>query len=393
MQRINSVLILLILSQMVSSCIKPYDPDIQSKDVQKYVVSGQLTDDSSQQIIYISMTSPVDSPRFIPVSGCRVTISDNKGNEFPMSDIGGGWGHMGGDGSYRTWINPAFMVPGAAFKIDIITPSGEHISSDFDQLKECPDVDSVYYDKKAMQTANTGKTFNGIEFYLDLKGTAKQSRNFRWEVTETWEHHADYELQWYYDGTTHHVWPPDYSMQICWTTANINTIFTLSTGNLAENKYFRFPLNFVGSEGPRLVYGYSLLVKQYGLSEQAYNYWDQLRINSTQQGGLYAKQPLAIKGNLHNITNPGVDVLGFFGASSVKTKRVFIKNVPDLPLTYSPTCTWDTLGKDGYAAYSPSQYPLYLMGTFSGPKRIVLAKECVDCRSRGGNNIKPSFWP
>ena len=385
MRRINSALILLMLSWMVSSCIKPFDPDIQSSDVQKYVVTGQITDVDGFQFIKISKTSPVGDPQDIPVPGCSVRILDDKGNSFNMIEKA--------NSNYTAFIDSRFLVPGTSFKIDITTPSGENISSDFDQMGRCPEIDSVYYEKKDLQITNTGKTFNGIQFFIDLKGAATDSRNFRWEATETWEYHSDYPLQWYYDGEMHHVYPPDYSLQVCWTTASINTIFTLSTGNLVENKYAKLPLNFLGSNGPRLLYGYSLLIKQYALSEAAYNYWDQLRTNSTQQGGLYQQQPLTIKGNLHNITNPKDGVLGFFGVSSVKTKRVFIQNVPGLEVTYTTPCVADTLGWGGLSVYLPSEYPIYLAGNAIRPYNYVLSKECVDCRSRGGNTVKPPYWP
>jgi len=145
----------------------------------------------------------------------------------------------------------------------------------------------------------------------------------------------------------------------------VKNIYTLSTNLLAENKFKHMPLHFVDNySSQRLKYGYSLLVRQYSLSDEAYKYWDKIRINTNEQGGLYAKQPLAIKGNLKNLTFPDQQVLGFFGASEVKSKRIFIRKVENLPCEYIDC--------------EPETKP---------------ELQCVDCLSVGGTNVKPYFWP
>lgn len=384
MLRTNSMLIFLISVLMVSSCIKPYDPDIQSLDAERFVVTGQVTDRDGLQKVNVSMTSPIGDPQYLPVTGCAVVITDINGMEFPMNEIG--------NGDYQCLIDPAFLVPGTSFMVKITTPGGEVINSDFDQLTQGPEVDSIYFVRKDIQGQSIGQIFKGIQFYIDLDASSGDSHYYRWEEIETWEYHADYPLIWYYDGSIHQVSPPDYSRKVCWSTTKVPEIYTLSTDNLVENKYNMLPIHFVNNRSSRLMYGYSLLIKQYALSEAAYIYWDQLRINSNLQGGLYAKQPIAIKGNLHNLTNPTQVVLGFFGASSLKTKRIFIRSVPDLLLNFSTLCYPDTL-KRGFADFGPGDYPVYLKGDQAAYKMIQLGEECVNCLKLGGTNVKPDFWP
>jgi len=253
-------------------------------------------------------------------------------------------------------------------------------------------VDSVYYIRKDLPTNITGQVISGIQFYVDLDGGNINSRFFRWEAIETWEYHVDYPREWYYDGSVHHISPPDYSRKVCWATQLVKNIYTLSTEDLVQNKYDRLFLHFVDNHTSRLKYGYSLLINQFALSEAAYSYWDQMRINSSEQGGLYEKQPLSISGNLHNNTNPDQKVLGFFSASSVESKRIFIRNVENLELDFPTFCTPGVLRK-GLIEISPEDYPAFLMGNDKGYWNVQLANECVDCLSIGGINIKPDFWP
>jgi hypothetical protein len=154
-----------------------------------------------------------------------------------------------------------------------------------------------------------------------------------------------------------------------------------------------FPLHFVDNHTSRLMYGYSLLINQFALSEAAYSYWDQLRINSSEQGGLYEKQPLSITGNLHNNINPDQKVLGFFSVSSVKSKRIFVRDIDNFSFDFTDFCSPETLGVGGLRSIDPSEYPAFLAGNSFEYYGIQLSQYCVDCFSLGGINIKPVFWP
>jgi hypothetical protein len=385
MHQIKFVIFFLGLVVIIPSCIIPYEPHIDSKDINKYVVSGQVTDNNVIQTVSVSMASPVGDPDFFPVAGCYLRIYDDKGHEFVMNESG--------TGIYKVLIDEHYLIPGASFKVEILTPDGTSIESDFDRMNECPEVDSVYFVRKENLINNTGHDTRGLQFYIDLDCKNINSRFFRWEVTETWEYQVEYPREWYYDGTVHHITPPDSSRMVCWSTEPVKNIYTLSTEDLVENKYYMYPLNFVDNHTSRLMYGYSTLINQFALSEAAYSYWDQLRINGSERGGLYEKQPMSIRGNLYNKTNPDQEVLGFFSASSVKSKRIFVRDVENLALDFSTYCAPETLLVGGLRSIDPSEYPAFLMGNKIKYFAIQLSQYCVDCMALGGTIKKPDFWP
>ncbi len=384
--RQNSLLIVAVLALMLTSCIKAYDPEIKSQDAVKFVVSGQINKGDTVQRINISKTSPVSQPVHFQVSGCTVTIIDDKGNTYNAVDVN--------NGDYESVIPQSALTPGTSFKLNVILPDGVNIVSDFDQLNECPDIDSVYYTVKSIPSTVPQLVTQGIQFYLNLDAGDLPCRNFKWEATETWEYHSSYAIEWYYNGKIHHVSPPDFSKMVCWKTAAVKDVFTLTTKNLVQNKYSQFPLHFVDNYStPRLVFGYSLLVRQYALSEAAFAYWEKVQINSNQQGGLYEKQPLAINGNMHNVTHPDEEVLGFFGVTAVTSRRIFVKNVENLPLEYYKDCESGTILKEGLKKIPTSLYPAYLYGGPYGYEDRLIDPTCVDCLRLGGKNVKPDFWP
>ena len=375
---------------MATSCIEEYKPILEIKDIEKYVVYGNISDQEGYQTINISTTSNTENPQYIPISGCDVIISDDLGNIFQLEELN--------PGEYRVWIDQEYLNVGKSYKIDITTPAGIEISSDYDTIPDCADIDSVYYIREDIPTTNLDKPIQGIQFYTDFNGSDHHSKYYMYSIEETWEYHARYPKMWLLEGAVYfsevltEIDPPDYSTFYCWKTQMVSDVFVLSTNNLSENKYSKFPLHYVKNTTEKLAYGYSVLIKRYALSEPAYYYWTKIKNNIINDGGLYEKQPELIKGNLYNLTNSNQEVLGYFFASSNKTKRTFVETIEDLELTYTDMCDVHEFATDRILLSVPAYArPAYLV---FGPAEFGwLGIHCTDCTSLGGTTIKPVFWP
>jgi hypothetical protein len=384
MRLINTLIWSIALCLALTFCIKPFTPEINKSDQALYVISGQITDQEGYQYVNVSISAEVSDPEYQPVPGCEAEIIDSLGNVFPLEDIG--------QGEYRAWMYADDLVPGMSYMLKVVTPTGEEIISDYDEMPSCPQVDSIYYFVEEHPTNDPEVSEHGINFYIDLDATGYDSRFFRWEIEETWEYHMDFIKQWYYDGAIQKLDPPDRSTEICWYTGELSEIFTVSTKNLSVNSYGKYPLHFVNNRTTRLSYIYSLLIKQYAISEPAYEYWDKLRTNSQVNGGLYEQQPLPIDGNLHFTSNPDQRVLGFFSATSVKSKRIFVSEIEGLEIDPAPLCSGPApLGIFGWSEFEPYEYPIYF--TRIDGAIFTLPDQCVDCTLLGGKNTKPEFWP
>ncbi len=376
---------MLIVFQMLASCIEEYIPSIEAGETKKYVVSGQLTNESEDQVISVALASSIRDPGPAPLNDCEVRISDEDGNKYSGKEFEGG--------KYRIRIPVEKLVPGHSYRLEITTPAGTELVSDFEELPDCPLIDSVYYLRDSLPTNDPETFIEGIRFYLDLDARGYENTFFKFDVEETWEYHSEYPLEWYYDGQLlHHVDPWDYSHFVCWKTLRIPEIFILSTGELKQNTYSRFPLHFVDNSTQRLVYLYSILVKQYAISNQAYLFWDQLRINNIEEENQYETQPLPIQGNIRNITDPKQEVLGYFAVCSVSKKRIFVKDVPDLEIHFQPDCGVALL-RYGLRDLTPDVYhfPVYLY--IDRGAYYELSPECIFCEMLGGSTTRPAYWP
>lgn len=383
MPRIKNRIALMLLLLAVVSCIRPFDPLIEAGEENKYVVSGCITDEEGAQTVFVSVSAPMESPEYLPLGGCTVTVTDDRGNSFSFQETE--------TGRYSAWIGKELLSPGTVYQLRVSTPSGALITSVPDTMPACPPIDSLYFIVEDHPTPVASVSIRGLQFYTDLDAEGFSSHYYKWEMEETWEFHAAHAKEWYFDGNFHQIDPPDSSTFYCWFYSRVKNIFTLSTKNLARNEYQRFPLHFVDGSTNRLSVLYSILVRQMAISEAAYLYWDQLRINSNDQGGLYEKQPLAVKGNLEDANGSGKEVLGFFHAASVKSIRIFLVN-PGMDLTYTDYCNEYTLGHFGWDEFLPKEFPVYFYFPKTGGL-LILNKECVECEMLGGVTVKPDYWP
>ncbi|RLD40888.1 MAG: hypothetical protein DRI86_14455 [Bacteroidetes bacterium] len=379
---INRIIIAILLSIVWQSCVKQIEPDIETLDADKYVVSGILLDRDGFQSISVSRTSDLNSTKYIPISGCQIKVirSDNFEIFYHEYQLG----------SYQSYIMNSFIDKSKSYKVQVKTPEGDLLESSYESFSSCPDVDKVYYEVEYSESANNLIDYYGYQFYIDLDASETDSRYYLYHLIETFEHHSPYPLEYWWNGVLHREVPPDYSKMYCWVTTDIKDVFPLSTESLSTNKYSRYKLNYTSNRTQRLQHTYSLLIEQMSLSKDAYEYWNQMRINLKQTGGMYNSQPIAVKGNLKNLVDGGKDVLGYFGTSSIKDKRIFVSPSPFEIVDNS--CTMRVL-RFGYREISWAEYPAYIYSESGAPTNKLMDKACVDCTKMGGVLTKPSYWP
>ena len=238
----------------------------------------------------------------------------------------------------------------------------------------------------------------GVQFFLDFKAPDDFGRYYRVSAEETYEHHATYPIGIYFAGQFFYQ-PADYSLFTCYSIEPLNNIYLISTKDLNKNQYIKYQMNFVSNQTQRLMYKYSLLVKQMSISDEAYDFWNNLNKNNQESGGLYDTQPALVEGNIYSVSDPNERVLGFFGVSSVKSKRIVVSNIPiSFPDDYH--CTPSKPNWEGGWPFNTSyvEWPIYFVNYYDisssspNPELYVADKDCFDCRLIGGTTVKPDYW-
>jgi hypothetical protein len=383
--QVNKFLIGVAILVGCGSCIEPFEPELkESQEV--IVISGVITDQPGVHTVEISLSSPYNDPSFVPLSGCIVTVMDERGDtRFYQESV---------PGIYEALLPASYLAVGKAYSLAVITPDESVYQSDYDTLLACPPVDSLYFEVMSQATRDPDETLYGIQFYSDMAVTSGTAGSYRWVLEETWEYKSPYTGTYiWFGGDSIFLLLAD-TVSTCYMTEPIRNIYTATTRSLSVNGLRHNPLSNVSNETPRLKFKYSLLVEQQSLSGGAFEYWDRLKSMVSGTGGLYETQPPVTTGNIYNTEDPDERVLGYFYATQSTERRINVENHHDFFIP-NFTCKLDTFANLQEVQDAFLGYPNYLFSSDPEaplPPFLSTSTKCFDCTLKGGTNKEPEFW-
>jgi hypothetical protein len=378
--KVFGYLLLIVCAQLLlfSNCKQIYIPPAIKGNNQYLVVDGMIRNGMDSTVIILSRSANLgDSAGPQPELGAQVSIIGQSSGTFPLIDLG--------TGSYAA--GQLSLDISQNYQLRITTQDGRQYASDFIPVRQSPPIDSLHW-----QADSTGVTV-----YVNTHDPQNNTRYYQWDYTETWEHRAHYnstiELQ--LDGSTIPR-PQDQQIFRCWTNANSTNISVITTTGLSQDLVNENPLISIDNQSVRISILYSVLVRQYAITQQAYEYWQNLKQNTELTGSIFDPQPSEVPGNIHCLTNPVEPVLGYVSASSESTARLFISINQLNSWFYQPFtgCSFWVPDSDSLAYYAtlPTIIQPFLYCTINCVTALTYA-DCVDCRFFGGTNVSPGFWP
>ncbi|MEZ5069857.1 MAG: DUF4249 family protein [Bacteroidales bacterium] len=189
--------------------------------------------------------------------------------------------------------------------------------------------------------------------------------------------------------------PGQRCLERCWITDTLSDIHTLDMSQMEPSPIRKLPLNFVDTQTRRLHQRYSLLVRQYALSQGAFFYWNELRKNLETQGGLFQSQPALTPSNLCNVEDPEEIVIGYFSLSAMAEKRVFVDRPGDLDLSTEPGYCLPGEVPPFLFAFPDSYLPIFLAYAWVDGIREFgeVNAYCIDCRcEENSTHLMPEWW-
>ena len=371
-----------VLAIMVTGCVQSFEPKVLNSASNLLVVDGFINGKGVSTIKLRRSIKLGDQGTYPAETGAQLTIESQLGSAYPLQESAEG-----------TYTSPAQnLVQGSNYRLRIHTRDGHDYASDFTALKITPKLDQFEGRIQA----------NGVQLFLSTHDESGQSQYYRWDYTETWEFTSIYESYYRYAGNNKVVLRGE-DIYHCWRTEPSTNIVTTSTVRLSQDAVRDFRLLYLAGSSERLRYKYSIMLRQYALSQAEFDYWEAVKKNTENIGTLFDPLPSQVQGNVHCLSAPDEPVLGFVGATSVVEQRLFIdrfKLPPEWQFkeTLYPHCL---LGLDEFPAprYKGMTYDDFFRDSVfrtpvSRKEGAYTAQviECVDCRIRG-TNVKPSFWP
>jgi len=289
--------------------------------------------------------------------------------------------------------------PSMKYALDIRIENS-HYRSDFISPVHTPEIDEVTW------SINTDKS---MDIMVSTHDSTNRTKYFFWRFEEDWEFIAPLLAEARYDPVTKSVIPhshllPD-NKYYCWRRDESKSMLYSSSDRLSESVVKNRKIHQISPNDPRFCYLYSILVKQYGLDKEAYDYFENLQRNIEESGSLFAPQPTEIEGNMRCLSNPDELVIGYIAITKEVTHRLFI-DMEKLNL-YRPEDSCSTeLTPEGEppGEFVPSRHYPTIEIAFDGGLGIYqvivpgvrwycFMLRCVDCTYTGNTKNKPAFWP
>ncbi|TYC12013.1 DUF4249 domain-containing protein [Bizionia gelidisalsuginis] len=386
------------------------------------VVEATLTNEVKHQEVTLSRTYFIEGNSQVLENGANVSIVNTMGNTYNFS--------QNNEGIYIS--NTAFeALPNTNYTLYITTSSGKRYKSTEAQLTPISNIDELY-----AELTQEGPNADKVQVLVNSNNETTNAQYFRYEYIETHKiivpYYSNLDAQVNNvvgDGLQYNIYtvPKTENKQTCYITNSSNTIIQTSTSDLNNNIVNKFPVRVIEKDNALLREQYSIDVKQYVQSFEAYQYYKIINDLGADESLLSESQPGFVVGNIKPMDNNSKRVIGYFDVSWVSSKRLFF-NFNDVNITQPPypyDCEYETdvydptfpypfnynvnhlkldytltggagnppvpnqrallynyLTKENYQ-YLEHEYPIY----------TLVSPVCGDCTSfSSSSNIQPDFW-
>tara|TARA_R110002073_G_scaffold108336_1_gene243303 strand:+ start:12130 stop:13308 length:1179 start_codon:yes stop_codon:yes gene_type:complete len=390
MKKILYYVSFLILLTTFNSCIEEFNAGtVEFEDA--IVIEASITSEFKFQKILLSRTHKFEEDNPSVETGATVLVTSSSNTTYTFNETE--------PGVYTSDIQFSAQ-PSISYQLSVTASNGRgYISQPTELTSNTSAIEDIY----AIRETNEDGV-DGIGIYIDNFDPTDTSKYYGYEFEETYQIIAPF---WNPNDLvlvpatattplTTAVVPRTQEERECYTTVNSIGRLLTDTNLLTEDRVSRFLVKFFPIDDIRLSSRYSILIKQYTQSAEAYNYLETLNEFSSSESLFSQNQPGFLAGNIFSTNNTNEKVLGFFEVSSVVEERVFVDrselfdvNQPfDWPCEiFEPTFT------ELLRLLRLERVTFYFENPIEPgvPPYQVVTSRCGDC-TQLGSNIKPNFW-
>jgi len=377
------------------ACIEPFVPE-PSLTGGVLVVDGLISDAEGPYVVNLTRSAPLNSDAPTPEEGASVSVHLSEGAEYPFAEVS--------PGIYQSSPAEFIGVVGATYTLNITASDGKKYSSTPEVLKRVPLIDSVYFEPSVRLADITADTITGVAILVDTHDPQNATTYYRWEWEEAWEIKVPYPNRYDWE-----IWPVltptferfgyeiynDRKVEMCYSSGVSSGLLLGSSVGLVHDRISKFELNYVSTEGYKLNSVYSIKVRQYALDEKEYRYWVELEKLSELLGTLFDPQPYDLRGNLYSVSDPDLPVLGYFSASAIDQKRIFIPRNELNGIQYPESkCAQELVFVENKFVQNHIEagYLIAYLGDYGSGGYFMAPANCCDCTYHGTLET-PDFWP
>ncbi|GAB4035398.1 DUF4249 domain-containing protein [Spirosoma gilvum] len=411
--RSTAFLLVLLTLALPLGCVDSIDQNLSNR-VDVLVVDGTITDLAELMTIRISRSqSDPLTGRFgnSPVTRAQVRVIEDSSREIPCHETQDGLYQLPGD--FKGQV-------GHSYQLRFTLADGTDYSSTQQRMPAVPPIDqlAVQFNPTSVSPPFADNVYTaGHDVFLTTQDPVDQANYYRWDWTlyesQAWCHtcyegiYAVNAVVALSNGTYQStdqsfddcIYPPkgsgslayayvqsrnfDYPCRSsCWEIIHSHTINVFSDQYSNGGLIIKRPVAHIPfyQRSPCLVH-----IRQSALTKDAHQYFSAYQQQTGNTGGLADTPPTALAGNVHNLSNPKEQVVGYFTASSVFVKPYYIdrKDAVGVP----PTLFYALNGRIPNPEPLPSAWPTFIVGGPARPPTALCAP--IDQRTP----FKPLGWP
>lgn len=307
------------LAIALATCVDPYSPDIRTSPI-KLIVDGLLTDGPGPYTVTLALSEPYNNERgTLPVNSAQVYVEDQTGQRYDYTPRG--------SGIYQSDSSSFRGQAGYTYILFVRASDGSLYRSKPELLRAAPPIDTAYTEYYSA-TNSAGIRVAGFDVFIESTDPDTTGNFYNWN----WTHYdsIDYCLQ-RLDGETRVMYLSP-CCDPCWTVKRCNGCINVLSdafvnGNTIKRQVATIPYNSKSD--------YFMVIDQYALSRDAYQFWQLVNGQINNSGGIFDQPPATVPGNIYLPEDPEEQVLGFFAAAGLSRKSVYLKRnyVSDTPIT------------------------------------------------------------
>lgn len=377
----HMLIIFSALTLSLVTCRQPYAPPAITTPNRFLVVDGFINlSPNSVTTFNLDRTRNLgdSTTAGIPELNAQISVIGSGGNSYALTD------------RLRTGVytsNSITLDLTQQYHIAITTSDGLQFSSDPVPCEITPPIDSIFWRQP-----------NDLTINVSTHDPTGNTHYYRYDYNETWEH--DSQLEAIYGVADDTMYAVDSSNQKhrCWTTDTSANILLATSSALRQDIIDSFNLVTLPNGDQKITKVYSILVRQYAITEDAYNFWLLIQKTTQDVGTLFDIQPTQLIGNIHCTSNPAVPVIGYISACTVQQQRIYIAesslrnwihnqagivgcDTVSIPFSFAHPFAYN---------YPDTNYAPYY---FDGSALVLASAVCLNCLLFGGTNIRPPFMP
>ncbi|MGN0229617.1 MAG: DUF4249 family protein [Muribaculaceae bacterium] len=388
----------MLLAVMLAGCIDEYDiSELNIPPADEIFARGEIKV-GAESYVSLQLATPFSDWTERYVDNAEVRVVGENGFQSEKGKFN--------EYTHLYEIDTYDATPNSRYRVEIKCGNDE-FASNYMELLYTPEINKLYYE--------VNKTKGVVEVFADVDNIGSQQK-YLWTYEENFEVIAPLKAEsivfdggfiaeysrLYYDFSypQNHIY--------CWAKHNSTSINLYNTSNLTEASVKHHKVAEVPGDDIKFDGLYCITVFLNAISDEAYDYYEELKRQTESSGSIFTPMPSDVRGNITCISNDKKIMRGTITASLPTVKQLFIdrdevKEIisQDFGLAYvkpDPQISWKDFINDikqritdGYIIWgtqpASSMYDLTPSGT-----RFYYPHMC-NCIMRGGTPYKPSWWP